>query len=72
MSYQCDALWSINERLAGRPGMDFPRLGILWLDDMLTMAEREAEAIEDVERGAKSRSRFDTQRFGLRGVEVSF
>lgn len=46
---QADLLWSINERLAGREGMDVPRLGRAWLDDVIAMAERESASLEDLE-----------------------
>ena len=28
-------LWSINERLAGKPGQDLEPLGTAWVDDLM-------------------------------------
>jgi hypothetical protein len=35
-------LWSINERLAGHPGLSLPQLGSGWLDDIMDDLEHSA------------------------------
>lgn len=45
ISYLCDTLWSINDRLGGGKGIDMPALGTEWLDDILDMASEEARTI---------------------------
>jgi hypothetical protein len=36
----------VNERLAGRDGLDLPPLGTGWLADLITVAREESEKIE--------------------------
>ena len=50
ISYQCDLLWSINERLGGNPGLSFERLSHDWIDDMVDLAKLELDAIEDAKK----------------------
>lgn len=38
--YQLLALWSINERLAGRSGIDIPKPSLGWLDDAIDAYDR--------------------------------
>ena len=42
-------LWSINERLAGKPGQDLEPLGTAWVDDLMRCLEREAKVQEEAE-----------------------
>lgn len=46
LEHQHDLLWSINERLGGRNGMDVPRLGPDWIDILTGIAAVEAEDME--------------------------
>ena len=39
-------LWSINERLGGKKGLDFPEPGLDWMDDIINMADEEAKLIK--------------------------
>jgi len=36
-------LWSINEQMAGREGLEIERPTLAWLDDLLWLDEREAD-----------------------------
>lgn len=38
-----DALWSINERLGGKPGLDLDRLGGGWIHDVIKIEERRGD-----------------------------
>lgn len=44
-------LWSINERMAGREGLDLDPLGTEWLDDLMDIAAVEAEEWDNRQRG---------------------
>lgn len=41
--HQAVALWSINERLAGRAGVDLPRPDESWVEDLLDVMMKRAE-----------------------------
>jgi hypothetical protein len=40
---QLDLLWSINDVLRGGQGIDLPRLGLEWINDLYGIAGIEAE-----------------------------
>lgn len=42
-------LWSINERLAGRPGVDCPVPTEDWIEDLLTENAKEDQTSNDLE-----------------------
>lgn len=45
--YQLWALWSLNERLAGREGVDLPHPSSSYLTDLLAAREMDLEATEN-------------------------
>ena len=51
------ALWSINERLGGGAGADLAPLGTRWVDDVLSHAQMESEAIEKARRKSEQEAR---------------
>jgi hypothetical protein len=51
IQYQQWALWSINERLAGREGQDLPRPETRYLGDLVTI--QRAETAEQARRDRK-------------------
>lgn len=48
MEYLAVALWSINERLAGRPGADLEPLGNQWAGDLLLLAYEQRKALKEL------------------------
>lgn len=40
-NYICELLWSINEQLSGREGVEVPRIGRDWINDLEQIAGAE-------------------------------
>lgn len=45
-----DALWSINERLGGKAGLDLEPFSANYMDDLIEQAQDEADAIRGTTR----------------------